>query len=754
MPEDLLADLTDEQCMAVSHMNGPMLVVAGAGSGKTRVVTRRIANLIRQGVKPWQILALTFTNKAAGEMRSRVEELTGGESPRWVGTFHSACARFLRFDLEKLNEGRDGRFSILDASDQEGLVKSILKEMRVVDKRFRPGMILSRISRAKCAFVAPGNYNEDGWDGEVIANVYAEYEKKLRKNNALDFDDLLLLTVRMLEGVPGLKESYRARYPFLLVDEYQDTNRVQYALLRLLSGPQANVHVTGDPDQAIYSWRGADYRNIMDFQSDFPGAKVVRLEQNYRSTKIILDVANALIKNNSHRLEKNLFTANEEGEPVTAARLQSDRQEGDWIANRVAGLRREGSSLRECAVFYRTNAQSRPLEEAFLREGIPYQIVGGVRFYERREVKDLLAHLKILINPRDTVSLRRIVDSRSSGVGEKTLMKIISAADADGLPVFSFLTARDSERKISANAKTAQFIKWCRELASVDIERADLAVREALAKSGLVEQLLLDGDDDSAESRVDNLHGLVARATEFVQRRTGLVAAGAGDSVGIDLAAFLEDVALVADVDNWDQEVDRATLMTLHSAKGLEFPYVFIAGVEEGLLPHKNSDKAEDREEERRLLYVGLTRARRRAFITLAAVRYNYGSADFSKPSRFLAELPENLLEELDYGDSTSPLTGGGFNPSSAPDWDDGIDLDFSDEISPEPPQRNKPAVIAAMPRRVVPHDDLRAGTLVRHATFGQGKVLAASGKEVVVQFFTGGTRKLLRELCQLERIS
>ncbi len=421
MTEPWLADLTPAQAEAVAHVNGPMLVVAGAGSGKTRVVTRRVARLIGMGVRPWRILALTFTNKAAREMRERVEQLVG-EAPAWMGTFHSVCARMLRFDIDKLQDGRDNRYSILDQGDQESMVKQAMKYLDVDDKANRPSAVLSSISKAKSDFISPVEYTPGSWKDEIVAQVYTEYEKMLRNANALDFDDLLIQATRLLEQVPETLAKYRARFPYILVDEYQDTNRVQYRLLRALAGREANLHATGDPDQSIYSWRGADYRNIMDFQNDFPGARVVLLEQNYRSSKSILAAANHLIRNNSHRIEKDLFTDNPPGDPVAVTALQSDRMEAMWLVDRMSGLRDQGERLGSMAIFYRTNAQSRALEEALMAKGVPYQLVGGVRFYERKEVKDLLAHLKLRINPRDMTSLRRVVACRP-GIGEKTVEK-------------------------------------------------------------------------------------------------------------------------------------------------------------------------------------------------------------------------------------------------------------------------------------------------------------------------------------------
>ncbi len=802
-----LDDLTPPQREAVTHLTGPMLVVAGAGSGKTRVVTRRIAHLVSQGVRPWRILALTFTNKAANEMRSRVEQLVG-EAPAWMGTFHSVCARILRYDLPLLDAGRDSRFTIMDQTDQESLVKQVLKKLDIDDKTYSAASIRSAISKAKSDLQEVDDLSGITPRDRVVQDVYREYENTLRQNNALDFDDLLLLAAKLLENRPAALEKYRARFPFILVDEYQDTNRTQYRLLRALAGKQANLHATGDPDQSIYSWRGADYRNIMDFQKDYPGAKIVRLEENYRSGKFILDVANHLIRHNQNRLEKDLFTAKPEGEKVALIRTQSDRMEAVLIADRIKELRKKGGKLGEIAVFYRTNAQSRPLEEALLASSIPYQLVGGVRFYERKEIKDALAHLKMRVNGRDLASLRRLAASRP-GIGEKTVEKIAAAAALENKPLFEFI-ADDSLEEHFKGKKIVDFARWCRKLAAIDISRADVAVKEIVAHSGLVEATLANAHkDELAEERVENLNALVARAAEFVRLRLESSASepSAGDpdateeevraSTAIDLAAFLEDVALVADVDGWASGVDKVTLMTLHSAKGLEFDDVFLTGLEEGVLPHRNCRDEAAVEEERRLFYVGITRAKLRARITHATTRFVNGNLDFSIPSRFLAELPKASLVTLDFGDSGSWQFGSGYgggkkyggigkgpgtwkdpfvdeefsdldldfaiDPDIDPNPDCQPDLDFADtetSETPSPSTRGK----TQLPKRPFAGGKTQAaaglgkssrfkpGDLVRHPRFGPGKILTVEKRKIMVQFFKSGTRLLHEDLSQLTK--
>jgi len=743
MSDPILANLTDAQREAVTHVHGPMLVVAGAGSGKTRVVTRRIAYLIAQGVRPGQILAMTFTNKAAGEMKARVAALAG-QAPRWVGTFHSMCARFLRSDLEKLGEGRDGRFSIYDESDQEGLVKQIVRKRDLDDKKFKPRGILSRISRAKCDMTGPDEFHDGNWDSDVIRTVYRDYERRLRETNALDFDDLLVLTVRILQDIPGLKEVYHDRFPFLLIDEYQDTNRAQYQIMRLLTGEAQNVHVTGDPDQSIYSWRGADYRNILDFQKDFPAARLVRLEQNYRSTQTILAAANAVIRNNEDRIEKDLFTEKSAGEKLVLAELLDEATEAAWVADQVIRLHAAGRPLRAMAVFYRTNAQSRAFEEALMRAGVPYQVVGGVRFYQRKEIKDLLAHLKLLVNPNDAVSLQRVTECRPTGVGAKTLEILQTQSASADAPVFALLQRPDALQAFPGRttAKLRDFAAWCQRLGAVPWAPVSTCVEQVLKLSGLVDHLGSKAHKDpAAEDRIENLNALLNRALEFEN-----------DHPESDLRAFLEDVALVADIDTWDPEADQLTLMTLHAAKGLEFPVVFLVGLEEELLPHKNAWKASMQEEERRLFYVGLTRAEEQVFLAHATWRYLAGQTSVSPPSRFLAEIPAELLciekqadaaasryrkvvrdwEDLD--DDFSLDDADGFDADAA-------DAAWEDEASAPDPG---PAREAARP--------FRAGDHVVHATFGKGKVLSVSPQKAVVQFFAGSTRLLPLDTAELHK--
>ena len=741
--EGVLQGLTPEQKEAVTHKNGPMLVVAGAGSGKTRVVTRRIAWLIENGVQPHQILAMTFTNKAAGEMKERVHAMVG-QAPRWVGTFHSLCARFLRFDIDYLKDGRDGRFTIFDTSDQQGVIKDLMKSYSIDDKRFKSRSISSEISRAKCDMVLPENYGDGSWYSDVIQRVYTGYEARLRDMNGLDFDDLLLLTARLLQSVPELTEQYRQRFRYLLIDEYQDTNKVQYKLMKALCNELENVHVTGDPDQSIYSWRGADYSNIMDFQKDFPNAKVVRLERNYRSTDKILSAANFLIKYNTDRIDKSLYTEENSGEPVAIVALESDREEANWIAEQAARLKGEGSNFSKMAVFYRTNAQSRMLEEAFMSAGMPYQLVGGVRFYERKEIKDFLSHIKLLVNPRDDIALRRVLSARPVGVGPKTLEKVEAQAGLMGISAFNLLASPDFVEVYEGRttAKLRDFSYWCNRLKNIKQSPVGDSVREILRISGLMEHISAATEKDPAwEERLENLESFVGRAAEFE-----------AEHPGSSLPEFLEDVALVADVDSYDPDADNITLMTLHSAKGLEFPIVFLGGLENGLLPHSNSqDSTAKEEEERRLFYVGITRAEKKLFITHAAKRLIWGKLEYSRPSPFLAELPTEEMQLVDLAGGSGVYALGhkdSFDDDEFADpfgdTFDGID-DAFDEFEDAP--------VRSLKKKKKEEYAFKSGQLVVHKILGKGRVLSCSRTHIVVLFEKEGTRMMTLDSVQLGNV-
>lgn len=638
----ILSGLTPSQYAAVTHKDGPLLVIAGAGSGKTRVVTRRVAWLLSQGVLPNNILAMTFTNKAAREMRQRVIALTGCNYLN-IGTFHSLCAGFLRRDIEMYPAaGRHSNFTIYDEDEQLKVITACLKEL-APGPGLTPKNMQKIISDCKNRQVSvyellnSRRYNEFTGMTSMVEAAYEAYEARMKQCNALDFDDLLCVTVKMLTDLPDLRQRYENRYRYVLVDEYQDTNHLQYELVRLLCGESGNLHVTGDPDQSIYSWRGADYRNIMDFEKDFPSAKVVKLEQNYRSTETILEAANALIRQNEWRFDKELYTENERGTRLFCYSAGNDTLEAAWVCRTILQLRRAGVSYRDIAVFYRTNSQSRPLEESVVRNNIPYQLLGGVRYYERQEVKDCLALLRLKANESDEMALQRVLNIRRCGIGPKTLGKIAVKANENFQTLFGYLCSGAFVSDFGKNAKVREFAEWCIGLRNLPERPVEEVVSAVIEHSQIRDNAEKQYGLENIDERLENLNGMVARAHIYDQ-----------DNPDGNLTHFLEETALVADVDSHDGDADCVSLMTLHSSKGLEFPYVFIVGLEEGLLPHVHSSESNyGLEEERRLFYVGLTRAEKAVFLSYAMCRFQYGGNRRTEPSSFLEELPDNLI---DYG--------------------------------------------------------------------------------------------------------
>jgi DNA helicase-2/ATP-dependent DNA helicase PcrA len=634
-PDQLLEGLNPPQRDAVVHRGGPLLVVAGAGSGKTRVLTRRIAHLVATGeVAPWEILAITFTNKAAGEMRERLGDLVGSSVERmWVSTFHSACVRMLRAHGDRLGYRRS--FSIYDDSDSRRLVEQVLKELGIDTKKIPPRSVQSAISQAKAELVDFESYKERAQTvfERRIADVYAGYQQRLTASSAMDFDDILMVTVNLLQACDDVLEVYRGRFAHVLVDEYQDTNRAQNELVCMLGAEHRNVCVVGDADQSVYGWRGADVRNIMQFEEAFPGASVIRLEQNYRSTRTILDAANALISNNAFRVPKALWTAGDGGMPVCRYRAQDEHDEAEWVAAEVLRLRHdEGLRHGDVAIFYRTNAQSRVIEEHLVRSEIPYKVVGGTRFYDRREVKDLLAYLRILANPNDEISARRIINVPRRGVGDTSVDHLSAWARSTGR---SFADAFDHAGETGLTARAAKAVAGLGallgELRLLATGGADPAVllEEIVERTGYVSSLEVEGTIE-AVSRIENVAELVGVAGEYE-----------------DLDSFLESVALVSDSDDLDGDPSRVSLMTLHIAKGLEFPAVFLVGMEDGVFPHVRSlDDPAKLEEERRLCYVGITRAKRYLYLSHAWSRTLWGVTSYAIPSRFLSEVPDELVRD------------------------------------------------------------------------------------------------------------
>jgi len=706
---DLLSELNPPQRQAVVHPGGPLLILAGAGSGKTRVLAHRIAYLLRQtGVSPGRVLAVTFTNKAANEMRERVDRLVGSAVARaiWIGTFHHICSRILRRHGDRVGVGRN--FLIFDDDDQRAVVRRCLKEMGLDEQRFPPAVLLALIDRAKNEAIDHLAYAEqaNGWYEEVVARVYHAYQRALRDQNALDFDDLLLEVIRLFSEAPDVREEYQERFHHVLVDEYQDTNRAQYAIVRTLADRHRNLCVVGDDDQSIYKWRGADVRNILEFERDYPDATIVKLEQNYRSTKTILQTASELIGHNPHRHRKSLWTANPPGDPVVLYEAYDGHDEARFVADEIARLK-DGLRYRDLVVLYRTNAQSRLFEEQFLRAGIPYAIVGGVRFYERKEIRDIIAYLRLALTPGDAPSLARIINVPRRGIGDVSLKRLEAYAAAHGLSPLEAMAQSGAldELPKPAQRAAAEFVDLIARLRdrAQRVKTTDL-IDAAIVETGYQAMLETEGSDE-AYSRLENLRELVTVAKEF-EEVTGEES----------LEAFLQHLALVTDLDTWQEEADRVTLMTLHSAKGLEFIGVFLAGLEEGLFPHVRAlEEDGGLDEERRLCYVGITRAKQRLYLTYARARTIFGATMPAIPSRFLEEIPADLLTRH----------------------------------QPAPPK-----VRWADEERELP--TFAAGDRVRHASFGEGRVLEIEGegiRAVVTVRFAQGVKRLALGYAPLERV-
>jgi len=633
--DDILAKMNETQREAVLHTEGPLLVLAGAGSGKTRVLTVRVAYLLSLGVAPWRIMAITFTNRAANEMKNRLGQMVpDAATDLWVSTFHAACLRILRRDATRL--GFERGFAVYDSGDQQTLIRDCLRELRLEDRRFPPAAVHAAISRAKNDLVDPpamrtraGNFFEAN-----VAEVFDLYQRQLQKLGAMDFDDLLVKTVRLFQENPDVLAHYQDRFLHLLVDEYQDTNRAQYVLVGYLAGKHENLCVVGDPDQCIYGWRGADLNNILNFERDYPRARVIRLERNYRSTRNILDAANRVIEHNQLRKEKVLWTDGERGAPVTVFEAGSEKDEASFVAGHIQNLSRR-RAWRDFAVFYRTHAQSRPLEEALVTAGIPYVIVGGLRFYERKEIKDILAYLRVVANPHDAVSLERIVNVPKRGIGPAYFTQLTALAGERSLPPAAALALAAEVPGMPAKVKEAarklgelieEWRQWPLGLTAL--------VDDILSRTGYWDQLVAE-DTVESRTRMENLKELTTVTGAYDQR--------CGEDW--NLADFLAEIALMTDVDRYDEGSDAVTLMSLHSAKGLEFPVVFLTGLEEKLFPHSRAiDSAAELEEERRLCYVGITRAREELYLTYCQARNLWGSAMYNAPSRFLKEIGPGLL--------------------------------------------------------------------------------------------------------------
>ncbi len=726
---DLLVGLNEGQRAAVTAPDGPVLVLAGPGSGKTRVLTHRIAYLIRErGVHPSAIMAVTFTNKAAGEMKARVENILGENKHKGlqVGTFHSICARLLRREAENTPQRAD--FLIYDTDDQISLVNQTLVELNLDSKKYKPRALLNTISSAKNELIGPREYHGEGYLGEITSRVYSRYQELLIANNARDFDDLLMDMAILFRDNPTVREKYQRFYEYLLVDEFQDTNAAQYVLVSQLAAPQNNVFVVGDEDQAIYAFRGADYRNVMQFRKDYPQAKVILLEQNYRSTQIILDAARGVIDQNTHRTPKALFTDKRGGSPINIFEAYSDQEEAEYVVTMINDQRkRQGMEFRDFAVMYRTNAQSRALEEAFIKEGMPYKLVGGVGFYKRREIRDLLAYLRLVNNVDDSVSFNRIINVPRRGIGKKSVEDFQAWAAKQHFTFAQALEAlSNGEVSPLGNSAAKKFIDFYNLLKAWQevAQTNDLSalLDEIIACTGYT--LHLHETSDTTDEALER--------DENVREFRGLL----NDKKGIPLSEFLEEIALVADVDSLADSMNAVTLLTLHSAKGLEYPYVFLTGLEEGILPHMRSfEEPDGMAEERRLFYVGITRAMQRVYLTYAFRRMIYGESSPGIPSRFLRDIPADLTEGMSARlmkdhDKRTYIEDTTWDKPSLPA---AIDTSRS-RLSPPP-----------TPKAPAPKDNLkyRTGQNVRHAKFGDGVVIeskrSGGDEEVTVSFRTVG---------------
>ncbi|MEQ2130555.1 DNA helicase PcrA [Caldanaerobacter subterraneus KAk] len=706
--KEILANLNEQQKEAVTTTEGPLLILAGAGSGKTRVLTHRIAYLIKEKkVSPSNILAITFTNKAAEEMKTRVENLLGYIGDLWVSTFHSACVRILRRDIDKL--GYDRNFVIFDTTDQKALVQECLKELDLSEKQYPIKMVLNAISSAKDKMVYPDDYIDffgDTYRNRKIKEIYKLYQHKLKKINALDFDDIIIKTIELFKENPEILEFYQRKFRYIMVDEYQDTNTPQYCFVNLLAQRHRNLCVVGDDDQSIYGWRGADVRNILNFEKDYPEAKVIKLEQNYRSTKIILEAANHVIDNNVYRKKKSLWTQNKEGEKIVLCELENEREEAEFVIQEIIKLKeRENRSFKDFAILYRTNAQSRPFEEALMKVKVPYKVVGALRFYDRKEIKDILAYLRLIVNPYDDISFKRIVNVPRRGIGPATIEALEKVAREKDTSLFFAIEDLKNARNKGSLLQFKQFI-----LDLIDKKDAmsvsDL-IKYILEQTGYIEELKRE-ESEEAEGRIENLNEFLNAAYEFEE-----------SSEDKSLEAFLAGITLVSDIDMTGDIGESVVLMTLHSAKGLEFPVVFMVGMEEGLFPSYSSfEDDHELEEERRLCYVGITRSKERLYLTYARQRNLYGRSQYNSYSRFISEIPERLI--VRYNIPTSKKTGF----ASVHTFSDVYERSFS------------------------------LGDKVEHKIWGIGTVVKVEGEEITVAFPNVGIKKLDLRFAPIKAIS
>ena len=731
--------LNPMQQKAVAQKDGAVLILAGAGSGKTGALTVRIASMLEHGIRPYNILAITFTNKAAKEMRDRVDALAGAAAQDiWISTFHSTCVRILRREIDKIGYSKD--FSIYDADDQEKVMKEVFKElnMSITDKLFTVRSAVSAVSHLKEEMISWEDYLKEVDKADIrswkISRVYEAYQTRLLRNNALDFDDLIYKTVYLFRTRPDVLNAYQERFKYIMVDEYQDTNTSQYELVRLLAAKYGNLCVVGDDDQSIYGWRGANIRNILDFEKDFPNACVIKLEQNYRSTKNILSAANSVIRNNKSRKDKTLWTENTTGSVIHVFRSENDIEEAVFVSetidkNAIGGK----ANYSDFAVLYRTNAQSRAIEDRFVKKGIPYKLFGGVRFYERKEIKDILAYLKLIDNSADTVAIKRIINVPKRGIGEKSIETAECIAVERNISLFSALGRAGECPELKARGK--KLTDFYNFICSLKKRAESLQVHELIAavaeETGYKAELEADGTDD-AMMRIENIDEFTAKAVEFEKTTEDAT-----------LSAFLEEIALVADIDSYNENDDAVVLMTLHSAKGLEFPYVFMVGMEEGLFPGSraiSSGDPNDKEEERRLCYVGITRARKELFLTYALHRMQHGQIQYNAPSRFLAELPPELLDNRFKKPQNDPIKHWSFSPAGG--------MKRNIISNPYKSELSKPTNVEI---------DFKVGDKVRAPKYGIGEVKdiksAGADYEVTVLFTGKGAKKFMAGLSKLKKV-
>ena len=754
---DLLEGLNNKQKEAVLQTEGPCLVIAGAGSGKTKVLTHKIAYLIEEkDIKPWNILAITFTNKAANEMKERITKLIGENANNmWIGTFHSICVRILRKYIDRIGFNSD--FVIFDTSDQRTLIKQCIKQMNLDDKIFTDRSVLAEISNAKNEMLTPMQYNLRT-NGEIrkqkIAGVYEIYQRKLKENNALDFDDIINSTIQILTENPDVLEYYSEKFKYVLVDEYQDTNKAQFTLITLLSGRYGNITVVGDNDQGIYSFRGADITNILNFEKDFPGTKIIKLEQNYRSTKAILNAANAVIKHNEKKYEKNLWTEQEEGHLPTVSRLDNEYEEANFIVEQINRLRREEYyKYADFTVLYRMNAQSRSIEDILRRENIPYKMIGGLKFYERKEIKDAIAYLRLIHNQADNLSLQRIINEPKRGIGQTSMEKIENYANVNNISMYEVIKNAEQYGLNKVFLNSREFIATIEELSQ---KKGGMLIseilKEVLNKTGYTKALELE-NTAQAESRLENLDEFLTVAMEFEE-----------ENAENSLAEFLESITLASDIDGMEETEDSVTLMTLHSAKGLEFPVVFLIGMEEGLFPsYRSIGEKRELEEERRLCYVGITRAKEYLYLTCAKQRTIFGSTSCNKISRFIEEIPQELLEGADeltktskfnenaewkYGNNrmtTYVITGSQTNKQTQPKYGFRTAESFLKNI----------AVSSEVKQTETDLSKYKTGQTIYHKKFGEGIIteIATEGDDLKldIAFEKVGHKRLMARYANLE---